>query len=88
MSLDKTPQKRNYPRHHQSEITSICYIDSLKYVISGSASGEILIWSRGELKSQKTFKPEISLLKSIERPVVKDLHMKKKITTLHRHEVS
>lgn len=88
MKLEKTPQKRNYPRHHQAEITSICYIDSLKYVVSGSANGEILTWSRGELKDRKTFKPEISLLKCIDRPVFKDLRLKKKITTLHRYEVS
>jgi hypothetical protein len=43
-------------------------MNSLKYVISGSRQGELIVWLNGQIKKQITLKVELTQLLTVPRP--------------------
>lgn len=65
-------------------------MNSLKYLVSGSKQGELIVWQNGQIKKQITLKLELSQLLTIPRPSNHRPNSKRthlpRIKALHKYE--
>lgn len=67
VSIDKISKERVL-EGHKSPVSCVSWLNSLKYLVSGSQNGEIIVWQSNQIKKQITLKANLLQFMAIPRP--------------------
>ena len=85
LSISK-PKKKKVLSASKHPVTSLIYLQTLAYLISGHSNGELVIWHNNEIKkSLHLFKTSITGLTKLLKPKEVKIYQNQKIKTLHKY---
>lgn len=67
IGISKVAKERQMVGHKHS-VSCMSWMNSLKYLVSGSKEGELIIWQNSQIKKRITLKGKLSQLLTIPRP--------------------
>jgi len=89
IEIVKTAKERTLVGHKHA-VSCLTWMNSLKYLVSGSKQGELIVWQNGQIKKQITLKLELCQLLTIPRPSNHRPNSKKvqipRMKALHKYE--
>lgn len=82
------PKKKRTLNGSKHPVSSLAFVESLGYLISGHSSGEVIVWNNYEIKkSLHLFKTSISHLLVVPKPKDQKIHQADKVRPLNKYEL-